>query len=383
MPWKSRVRHVGSDARVEILVSALVIALLSALGLAAAATPVAAAPRATQTPTASLPSTTDEVLNENALAKAPKPKPVLPVTIAGLDAHDGTIVQDGKKLFLYGSRYGCGFTWQSPSPWCGFGVWRAKKLAGPWTYVRDVFTPTGNSPWSGLGWQQTCGGAGDGCFNPRMIKRNNGTWMFAFNAPSDYVRTGANAYYFMGCNGPAGPCGPQIGAKGWAHKPAMYFCNGNGDFSLFKVRTTAFIACTRTDQTIAIEQLDSKWLNGTHMGAGDIAGARNVESPQVIQYGSKKFVLTYGATNCGYCASGTSWALSKTPVGPFEPIGRVDSARKTTCGGQPRTAFAVDNQYYEWSDVWTPAGAMNQTLAPIILTPLKRVGSQIKIKCPA
>ncbi|WP_424232246.1 hypothetical protein [Actinophytocola sp.] len=303
------------------------------------------------------------------------------VNLYGLDAHDGTIVQDGAVFYLYGTRYGCGFTWRQPNtPFCGFGVWTASAVTGPWTFQRLLFTAASQNPWNGQSWQYTCGSDGAGCFNPRMVKRaSDGVWMLWFNAPGDYNRTGANAYYVMGCNSPTGPCGAAAGAPyGSTHKPAMHICYGNGDHSIVVDGTTGYIMCTRVNQTIAIERLDRWWANGDGTGAANVAGLTQVESPGAWRAADGKWILTYSDINCGYCAANaTGYAVADTPRGPFTAPGNVgvsapERARRdisaSSCGGQPRTVVTLNGQPYQWIDLWV--GTTNETIAGIHLEPL-------------
>ena len=138
--------------------------------------------------------------------------------ITGLDLHDGMMLKSGGTYYLYGTEYGCGFTWQQTNtPWCGFGV-STSTDATHWTAPTLLFSPNDTDTWTNTTWTSECGATGAGCFNPRMIQRtgwcaDDGVWILWFNAPADYNRTGANAYYVMGCNGPAGPCGAGAGRR--------------------------------------------------------------------------------------------------------------------------------------------------------------------------
>ena len=95
-------------------------------------------------------------------------------TLTSIDLHDGMVVQAGGTYYLYGSMYGCGYTWLvSGTPWCGFGVSTAPSMTGPWSTPTLLFDPNQTDPFTGTSWQTECGGTGAGCFNPRMIQR---TW---------------------------------------------------------------------------------------------------------------------------------------------------------------------------------------------------------------
>ncbi len=305
-----------------------------------------------------------------ALARAATVPPAAVVGVDGLDLHDGTVMKAGSTYYMYGTMYGCGFHWgQAGTPWCGFGVSTSPSLSGPWTKPVQLFSPASMNSYDKLTWQQTCSSGGAGCFNPRMVQR---TWgpadkvnILWFNAPGDYARTGANAYYVMGCNGPAGPCGETAGPPyGSLRKPPMYKCYGNGDFSIVTRGTDpAYIVCTMADQTLSIEQLDYSGTSGNGVGASNLAGLKNVESPGAyFDTASGKWIMTYSDPNCGYCAGdGTSYATATSLTGPWTAPANTGysadpRARRaisaSSCGGQPRTAFVVDNQPYQYIDLW-------------------------------
>jgi beta-xylosidase len=290
-------------------------------------------------------------------------------TISGLDGHDGVIAQVGSTYYLYGTRYGCGFRWLDPgTPFCGFGVWRSTNRVN-WTFVRNLFDPNGQNSWRGESWQKTCVGVfGGGCFNPRMVQRaSDGVWILWFNAPDDFRRTGANAYYAMGCLGPAGPCGDGV-AGGTTHKPSLFTCHDNGDFSIVNDGGRAYIVCTMANQTFNIEPLDQWWTNGTGGGLVNVGGLGNVESPGVFRSGAYLY-LTYSDPNCGYCSgTGTSYVYSTNGMlGPWHAGGRISA---NSCAGQPRSLGWVDGAATQWIDRWTPSGAPNQTTASVRLEPL-------------
>ena len=301
--------------------------------------------------------------------------------INGLDAHDGKIVQVDGTYYLYGTRYGrgsssacanSGFFWrQSGTPWCGFGVWSSTDKIN-WTFQRMLFDPLSANPASpiapGESWQVTCGFGGAGCFNPRMVQRaSDGVWILWFNAPGDYNRIGANAYYAMGCAGPAGPCGPGAGPRGSVHKPNLWTVYGNGDFDLVNDGANGvYIVGTMADQTLSVEQLDVWWTNGVKgVGKSRIGALTSVESPSVFRAGPYLY-LTYSSPNCAFCSSdGTGWARSANGMlGTWTPGGLLSSQ---SCTGQPRTLNFLDGVPYEWIDQWTPSGAPNQAIANIHL----------------
>lgn len=314
------------------------------------------------------------------------------VTITGVDLHDGMILKSGGAYFLYGTRYGCGFQWGQPSQWCGFGVATSTSLTGPWSSITPLFSPSDTAPGYGLTWQQICGTSGEGCFNPRMIQR---TWgpadnvpILWFNAPNDYSRSGANAYWSMGCNSLTGPCGVTAGApNGSTTKPSAYGCTGNGDFSIVPDSPRApMMLCTMPDQTLSSERL-SYW-GSTMVGAGKahLAGLTATEGPGAYRDTSGTWIMTYNEPNCGYCAGApTSFATATAVDGTWstptnvntawgaQPIGRRGISA-TSCGGQGRTVVTLDGQAYQLIDLWL--GVRNETNAGIRLEPLTYRGQQ-------
>ncbi|GDY33454.1 hypothetical protein [Gandjariella thermophila] len=305
--------------------------------------------------------------------------------ISGIDLHDGMIVESGGTYYLYGTEYGCGFQWgQANTPWCGFGVSTATSPSGPWSTPTLLFDPNAIDPWTNTTWVSECGSTGAGCFNPRMIQRsgwgaNDGVWILWFNAPADYNRNRANAYYALGCNGPAGPCG-YTAPYGSVHKPNLWVCSGNGDFSIVPNGSAPpVMLCTMPDQTLAEEQLDTWGTNGTGTGSTNLAGLTNTESPGAYQDpGTGTWIMTYSDPNCGYCqGAGTGYATATNLLGPWTAptntgwsapaTGRRDLSA-TSCGGQPRTVITLDGQPYQTIDLWT--GSANETTAGLHYEPL-------------
>jgi hypothetical protein len=332
-----------------------------------------------------------------ASADDPIPSPA-GVTLTGLDAHDGTIYQDGGTLYLVGTRYGCGYRWQdSTSPFCGFGLWTSSALAGPWAYQGLLFDPNGTNSVRNEQWRITCNYGGNGCFNPRLMRRHDGVWLLYFNAPAETMRGQSAGYYLMGCNSPAaGACGSAAaGAHGSTYRMPMQACQMGGDFAVVADGDTAYLACS--NGVVSIERLDVWWANGaatTSSGAvRSIAYLTNVEAPGLWRDASSgMWVMTYSDPMCGYCGgTGTGYIVAQssqtdaspasTPLGVWLPPTNVGwaapvSGRRnisaSSCGGQPRTVFSIGGQPYQWIDLWY--GQANETLAGIRLEPLVRTG---------
>ena len=294
------------------------------------------------------------------------------IVLTGLDLHDGIMVQDGSSLYLYGTEYGCGFTWgQNGTPWCGFGVATSQDVAGPWIDKHLLFGPNTKieaTSWSGDNgktWNQMCGSNGAGCFNARMILAGN-RWLLWFNSPGDKGRH-ANPYWVMTCNDPAGPCGNP-------HKPAIYGCNIGGDFSIAVEAATGYLICSASNRIIGIEQLAAGMMNGIN---NFVANISNSAAEGVgIYYTGSEYVATYSDPNCGYCSGTISAAPGAVRVetgystapnlgGPWTYEAVMPGGY---CTGQPRTAFKVEGISYEWVDEWE--GTPNETQASILLVPM-------------
>ncbi len=275
-----------------------------------------------------------------------------PISIDGVDLHDGMVTKVGETFYLYGTMYGCGFHWQHVStPWCGFGVSHAAALSGPWSPPALLFDPAA--------WQSRC--RQDGCFNPRLVDVD-GAFRLWFNAPGDFRKHALNAYYTMTCVGPMGPCHTP-------RKPDLWVCNSNGDATVVVPPTgNPWLFCTRPDLTLGQEQLDATGTTGTGVGSVRLAGATRVEAPGVyFDEGSERWVMTFSSPNCGYCAgTGTAYATAPSIAGPWSHHGHLS---QLSCHGQPRTVQVIDGHPYQHIDRWTH-GNMNQTAASTVLAPL-------------
>lgn len=325
-----------------------------------------------------------------AAAPAAGDEQVLPTsafTISGIDLHDTTIREYGGTYYLYGSMYGCGYEWYvANTPWCGLGVSTAPSPQGPWTTPTLLFNPASTDPWTGQSWQATCGSTGQGCFNPRVIKRegwgpSDGVHILWFNAPRHYSINGANAYNVMGCSGPAGPCGPGVTPHGSYNKPSLSVCSGNGDFGMIEPPGgRPAIVCTMPGAAaLNIEELNYSGSGGTGVGVRKVAGMDHVEGPGGYwDPEQQRYVLTYSAEGCGYCA-GTpiGYATSPSLYSGWTAPGNVgwgapDYARRafstSSCGGQPRTVSVLDGQPWQIIDLWL--GTRNEAAADTHLVPL-------------
>jgi hypothetical protein len=313
------------------------------------------------------------------------------VAVTGLDLHDGQLLKVGSTYYLYGTEYGCGFTWLSAgTPWCGFGVSTAPSLSGPWSTPVRLFYPTSPDPYNpGKTYANTCGATGQGCFSPRMIQRsgwgaNDGVFILWFNAPWYYSNGAPHAYIAMGCNGPAGPCGASAGAPyGSTYRPVLHQCNGaNGDpgLSASPQNGALAIVCPKAGTSLGQEQLDYWGTNGTGVGTTSIPGlGGNVEATGTFKdQATGTWVMTYSDPGCGYCAgTQAGYATAPSLLGPWTApanvgFGQPANGRRAwstnSCGGQVDTVSLIDGVPWQKLDLWT--GQANETGAGLHFEPL-------------
>jgi hypothetical protein len=312
------------------------------------------------------------VLAPAALAPPAHAATTTSATVTGLDLHDGSVTQVGGTLFMYGTRYGCGFYWERKSPWCGYGVSTATSPAGPWSTPRLLFSPAARikASWAGDNgktWSAMCGGDGEGCFNPRMLHTPNGRWLLWFNAPGDKSRH-TNPYWVMTCSGPAGPCGSP-------HKPLMYAaCAKGGDFTVTTFNGQGWIICSGHEHELMTEALAAGMTNGAPRSAA-VPGTDG-ESPGVWRTAAG-YEMTMADPGCGYCsgtksaapgpvAADLSYATAPAMSGPWTYHGTGAGP----CTGEPRSAFAYDGAQWEWVDMWN--GTPREANAGVLFEPLSQ-----------
>lgn len=349
-------------------------AALAALALIAVALIGCGQPAATASPTSA-----------GMVTARPIPQPAsttagTALSIPEIDLHDGMVAEFSGTYYLYGSEYSCGFQWYVASPWCGFGVSTAPSLSGPWTTPTLLFPPTETDPTTGATFASECATTdGHGCFNARMAQRGDGVFVLWFNEVNGRTSTTTHAYWVMGCNGPAGPCGASAGAPyGSTHKPTLHQCNGdNGDFALVGDGTGGEVLICSYGGSLSEEHLDTWWANGNAQGSTALAGAAGIEGEGAFEAADGTWVMTY-AEACGYCTgTPTGYMTAPSIMGPWTapvnagwsapPGGRRDF-QPNSCGGQARTVSVVDGQPYEVVDLWV--AQRNETAAGLLLAPL-------------
>lgn len=316
----------------------------------------------------------------------------VPVTITGLDLHDGQLLKVGSTYELLGTMYGCGFSWYTPGTnWCGFGVSTAPAMSGPWSTPQLLFPPSAPDPYNpGHTYVQTCGSTGQGCFTPRLVQRTgwgaaDGVWILWFNAPWYYSNGGApHAYMAMGCNGPTGPCGASAGAPyGTTHRPILTQCNGaNGDSDLTPADGTnpPALVCPMAGNTgLGIERLSYWGADGSGTGSTSVGGLKGVEATGTFRDAATgTWVMTYSDPGCGYCTgTAAGYATAPAQLGPWTAPGNIGAGAPgngrrdftaTSCGGQVDGISTIDGQPWQKVDLWT--GGPNEATAALHFEPL-------------
>jgi hypothetical protein len=287
-----------------------------------------------------------------------------------LDAHDGSLVQDGITFWFYGTAYQCGFALATiGTPWCGIRAFSSTDLLH--------WSPRGYAVAPDTLWQQRCAPPRFGCFRPHVARSAaTGQWVMWVNSYDI-----AAGYHVLVASSPAGPWvetasptlaatapAPAVGAApGAARSP------GRGDEDVFVDSTgQGWLAYTVLDANrpvdIAVERLNPELTSGT----GEIVRLRLgfVEAPSLFERDGR-FFLAYSDPACPYCpyaATGLAWARS--PLGPWL---RAPAISTRSCDGQPddvaRLQLAGDPVWLYLSDRWDP-GKANQAAARTWWEPL-------------
>jgi hypothetical protein len=122
-----------------------------------------------------------------ALPQAPGPPPVI-------DAHDGSVVQDGGTFWMFGTSYDCGFGLHKVGTrWCGIKAFSSTDLV-QWRARGYAIAPDDI-------WQQRCAPPRFGCFRPH-VARSPATrgWVLWVNTYDSLT-----GYRVLVASSPAGP----------------------------------------------------------------------------------------------------------------------------------------------------------------------------------
>ena len=293
---------------------------------------------------------------------------------ARIDAHDGTVVQDGAgTAYLFGTSYGCGFTLNVASPYCGVRVYRSTDLQ-TWTPAGAVGGMLAFDPYVPE-WQSRCGGSEFGCFRPHVAQRPDGTWVMWLN-----VAHSTSGYAVLTAQAPGGPYTEVATPPVLAINDGSTMPYGDEDLVVDPADpSTAYLAYTVIDHSvspsthdIAVEKLDPTWTTGT--GQTSRLGRTLVEAPGMFKRGSLWY-LTYSDPACAYCITGASYATAPSPLGPWTVRTQL---RAGSCGGQTADVDVLRGPsgatYYVWQvDRWaqgSTGGLPNQYQSNNYLAPL-------------
>ena len=275
-----------------------------------------------------------------------------------LDAHDGSMVQDGATVWIFGTAYDCGFgLGRVGTRWCGINAFSSTDMV-TWTPRGQPVAPTDL-------WQQRCAPPRFGCFRPHVARSPaTGQWVLWVNTYDNPA-----GYRILVASSPAGPWTetdqPRL-AIGGTVLPSR------GDHDLFVDSAGAgWLAYTVIDKglpsDIAIERLNPELTSGT----GEVVRIRLgiVEAPALFERDGR-FLLTYSDPACPYCPAKTGLASAPAPAGPWTVASTLSAQ---SCGGQPaevvRLRLDGGPVWLYVSDLWV-RGSPNQARARIWWEPL-------------
>lgn len=279
-----------------------------------------------------------------------------------IDAHDGEIAYFKGVYYLYGTSYGCGFSWGiKDAPFCGFKTYSSTDMVN-WTdrgAMFDASTPV---------WQSRCNGNTYGCFRPHVIfNQKTGLYVLWINVYDNRV-----GFRVFTSKSPTGPFKEVPEPKLAVNSDSPVAGLNNGDHDTFVDDDgIGYIAYTdwKTTGTIVIEQLSDNYLSGTGKHVKSVT-AGNTEAPSLFKR-KDTYYVTYSDPNCGYCSgTGTSYKTAKHPLGPWSEGIKISD---NSCGGQPSFVSTIKlgsgNIYLYGSDLWNNA-AKNESLANFYWAPL-------------
>jgi hypothetical protein len=300
-----------------------------------------------------------------------------------LDLHDGDLVAapDGR-IVLIGTRYGCGFTLNVASPWCGIGASTSRDLAR-WTPPTTAVEP---GPW-----QDVCApSAGSfGCFNAHVVRRpSDGRWIMWVNAPSIGAGDTALAGFLVfQASDPAGPYTPVPGPG-----PRLAVDPGDGglehggaDVTIDPATGTGYIAYTvirrnapagQPAHTLVVEALDPSLTTGTGRHT-TLIPTRGGEMP-TLWPAADGWRLAWSDPPVPYGVADIATAVAPAPLGRYGPQTVLNAG---SCSGQIATVTRIPTRTGSrdvlMTDRWVqpPAGPNtgvvgNQAAATLYLGPL-------------
>jgi beta-xylosidase len=290
-----------------------------------------------------------------------------------LDAHDGSVVQDGATFWIFGTSYACGFGLNRVGTrWCGINAFSSADL--------QTWTPQGQPVAPDALWQQRCAPPRFGCFRPHVARSAaTGQWVMWINTYD--IPAG---YRVLTAPSPAGPwtetATPTL-ALGGRTLPSR------GDQDVFVDSAgVGWIAYTLLERNVpadvAVERLNPELTSGT----GEVVRVPLgfVEAPSLFERNGK-FLMTFSDPACPYCGAATGLASASSPLGPWVEAPTL-SAR--SCDGQPAEVSYLrlaDGPIWLYvSDRWV-RGDPNQERARIWWEPLafRENGLPVPPRCTA
>lgn len=278
-----------------------------------------------------------------------------------MDAHDGDLLQteDGT-IYVYGTSYGCGFTLNQESPFCGVRVYTTKDLKN--------FTPAGAVGGSyafnhlDQKWQDLCTFPNFGCYRPHVVQRpSDGKYIMWINSHGDA------GYKVLISDSPAGPfvdtgANPVLAIKpptgGLRYGDHDLTVDGN---SVYLSYTAIWPEDNRHD--IIIERLNTSLTSGT--GRYTRLDEQMVEAPSLFKGPNGRWYITYSNPAKPYIVTGTAVESSTSPLGPF---GGKKILSANSCSGQPALVAEITSpvtgaqQFVYGTDRWV-SGEPNQAFA--------------------
>lgn len=234
-------------------------------------------------------------------ALPPRPRPA-----PAIDAHDGSVVQDGGTYWIFGTAYGCGFGLNRVGTrWCGINAFSSTDL--------QTWTPGGQAVAPDALWQQRCAPPRFGCFRPHVARAPaTGLWVMWVNTYDI-----AAGYHVLTAPSPAGPwtesATPSLALSGRT-------LPSRGDHDVFvDTAGVGWIAYPIIDREVpadvAVERLNPELTSGTGEMVRLPLGF--VEAPSLFERAGRVLMI-FSDPACPYCGAATG--LASAPLDQYRAI---------------------------------------------------------------
>ena len=290
------------------VVSVVAVCAAAAASLLLAPSHGAAAPSAAPS---SVASTSSEERTVTLVNQDSAGRPTIRFDVNGeaIDAHDGQIQRFGDTYYLYGTRYDCGYEWNTPgAPFCGFVSYSSPDLV-TWTPKGPLYDA------STAVWQDRCDGGTYGCYRPHVVfNESTGKYVLWINTYDNGV-----GYRVLTSDRPDGGftevAEPDLGAPEGSPRGVNY-----GDHQIYVDHDgRAYLSFTdwRVGGDILIEELDETYTTGS--GNWTRVNLRATEAPTLFER-QGTYYLTYSDPNRGYTTTGTGFVTAPSPLGPWTGV---------------------------------------------------------------